>query len=112
MHVPFVDLQAQYQGIKKDIDDAISDVIKKTSFIGGDHVKRFEAEWAKTAGLRHCVSTANGTDSIEILLKAYGVGAGHEVIVPSHSWISTAEAVVTAGARPVFVDTIDLLYTI
>lgn len=112
MHVPFVDLFAQYQSIKNEIDQAIADAIRKTSFIGGDFVKRFEAEWAKVAGLRYCVSTANGTDSLEILLKAYGVGAGHEVIVPSHSWISTAEAVVTVGAVPVFVDTIDKLYTI
>jgi dTDP-4-amino-4,6-dideoxygalactose transaminase len=112
MHVPFVDLVAQYQSIKTEIDEAIRKVILDSAFIGGPSVKLFEKEWAKTIGSKHCVATGNGTDSIEILLQVFGVGAGDEVIVPSHSWISTAEAVVTAGARPVFVDTIDRLYTI
>lgn len=112
MRVPFVDLVAQYEGIKADIDNAIAKVIAESSFIGGPYVKAFEKEWARTVGSKYCTATANGTDSIEILLQAFGIGRGDEVIVPSHSWISTAESVVTVGARPVFVDTVDGLYTI
>jgi len=112
MKVPFADLKAQYSNIKSDIDNAIAGIIENTSFIGGEPVKRFEQEWASTIGSAHCVSTGNGTDSIEIILAALGIGKYDEVIVPSHSWISTAEAVVTVGAKPVFVDTLDRVYTI
>lgn len=112
MRVPFVDLVAQYESIKIQVDDAIRQVISDSAFIGGPIVKQFEREWSRVIGSKHCVSTANGTDSLEILLQAFGVGQGDEVIVPSHSWISTAECVVTVGARPVFVDTINRLYTI
>lgn len=112
MRVPFLDLKAQYQSIKEDIDLAIHDVLNKTSFLYGEHVSKFERDWAAVLGAKHCVAVGNGTDSLEILLKALEVGAGDEVIVPSHTWVSTAEAVVTVGATPVFVDTVDRLYTI
>ena len=105
MNVPFVDLKAQYLTIKNDIDATIQDCILNTHFIGGDKVKNFEKEFAAYLGLSHVMACANGTDSIEILLQAMGIGAGDEVIVPSHSWISTSEAVSAIGATPVFVDT-------
>jgi len=104
MKVPFVDLYAQYLDIKKDIDSAIETTIRNSSYIGGPAVKEFEKEFAAWAGIDHVVACGNGTDSIEILLKAYGVGAGDEVIVPAISWISTSEAVGAVGATPVFVD--------
>jgi dTDP-4-amino-4,6-dideoxygalactose transaminase len=112
MNVHFVDLHKQYQSLKEEMDAAISDVIHRSSFIGGPEVKRFEEAFAAYVGVKHCVGCANGTDAIEILLQAMGIGPGHEVIVPAHSWISTAEAVSTVGARPVFVDTLPLRYTI
>ncbi|ARN76521.1 erythromycin biosynthesis sensory transduction protein eryC1 [Nonlabens spongiae] len=104
MKVPFVDLYAQYVNIQQEIDDAISKVIADTSFIGGEDVKLFEKEFASYMGAQFCVACANGTDSIEMALKAMGVGPGDEVIVPAISWISTSEAVSTVGARPIFVD--------
>jgi dTDP-4-amino-4,6-dideoxygalactose transaminase len=104
MKVPFVDLYAQYLDIKKEIDSAIENTIRTSSYIGGSAVKEFEKEFAAWVGIDHVVACGNGTDSIEILLKAYGIGAGDEVIVPALSWISTSEAVSAMGATPVFVD--------
>ncbi|PBQ31509.1 erythromycin biosynthesis sensory transduction protein eryC1 [Sphingobacteriaceae bacterium] len=107
MKIPFVDLQAQYQTIKEEIDTAMSNVMKETAFVGGagnKYVRIFEEEFSKYLGVKHTISCANGTDSIEILLEAFGVGAGDEVIIPALSWISTSEAVGRIGAKPVFVD--------
>jgi dTDP-4-amino-4,6-dideoxygalactose transaminase len=112
MKIPFVDLKAQYESIKSKIDDAISNVINETAFIGGKYVKQFEEDFSKYLGIKHCVGCANGTDSIEILLMAHGIGIGDEVIVPAHSWFSTSEAVSAIGATPVFVDVVPGIYTI
>ena len=111
MNIPFVDLHRQYLRIKEEIDAAIAGVIHDSAYIGGRRVSQFEREFAEWLGLEHVVACANGTDSIEILLDAFGVGPGDEVIVPALSWISTAEAVGTRGATPVFVD-IDATYCI
>lgn len=110
--IPFVDLYAQYLTIRDDINRSISNVITDTAFIGGAYVTAFEAAFAQYLEVDHVVSCANGTDSMEIILKAWGVGHGDEVLVPANSWISTAEAVGNVGARPVFVDVDPLYYTI
>ncbi|MCS6955811.1 MAG: DegT/DnrJ/EryC1/StrS family aminotransferase, partial [Candidatus Calescibacterium sp.] len=102
--VPFLDLKLQYLSIQNEIDDIVKEVIHTFSFIGGVYVKNFEEEFAQFIGVKHCISCANGTDAIEILLKALGIGQGDEVIVPAYSWISTSEAVSNVGATPVFVD--------
>lgn len=102
--IPFVDLHRQYETIKPEIDQVITDVIKETAFIGGKRISEFETEFSNWLGVKHCIGCANGTDSIEILLKAMGIGVGDEVIVPAISWISTSEAVSSVGAIPVFVD--------
>ncbi|MAE85410.1 MAG: erythromycin biosynthesis sensory transduction protein eryC1 [Flammeovirgaceae bacterium] len=112
MKIPFVDLKAQYESIKEEIDKAIAGVINNTSFIGGGIVSEFEIAFAEYIGLKHCVACANGTDSMEIILKAMGVGPGDEVLVPANSWISTAEVVNNVGAEPVFVDVLEDEYTI
>ncbi|MEO9481807.1 MAG: DegT/DnrJ/EryC1/StrS family aminotransferase [Ekhidna sp.] len=107
MSVPFVDLKAQYESIKEDIDSAIARVINETSFIGGAIVKSFESDFAKYVGINHCIGVANGTDAIEIALKSLGIGEGDEVIVPALTWMSTAGAVNGVGAEPVFVDVLE-----
>jgi dTDP-4-amino-4,6-dideoxygalactose transaminase len=104
MKIPFVDLYAQYVSIKEDIDAAIQHTILHSSYIGGESVKKFENTFAEYCGVKHVVACANGTDSLEIILKAWGIGEGDEVIVPAHSWISTSEAVSNMGALPIFVD--------
>ena len=104
MKIPFVDLYAQYQSIKTAIDAAIEKTIVSSSYIGGAAIKDFEQAFSTYTGVKHVVACANGTDSMEIILKAWGIGEGDEVIVPAHSWISTSEAVGNVGATPVFVD--------
>lgn len=110
--IPFVDLHRQYETIKHEIDQAITDVIRNTAFIGGKRISEFETAFANWLGVKHCIGCANGTDSIEILLQAMGIGVGDEVIVPAISWISTSEAVSSVGATPVFVDINPITYTI
>ncbi|OJJ19311.1 erythromycin biosynthesis sensory transduction protein eryC1 [marine bacterium AO1-C] len=112
MQIPFVDLKAQYLSIKEEIDQAIAQILQNTSFVGGSTVNQFEKEFAQYIGIQHCISCANGTDAIEILLQAMGIGAGDEVIVPAISWIATSEAVSTVGGTPVFVDIEPEFYTL
>lgn len=104
MQIPFVDLKAQYQSIKDEIDTAIQQVINDTAFIGGKYVKKFEEEFAAFIGTEYCIGCANGTDALQITLKALGIGQGDEVIVPANSFIATSEAVTAAGAQVVFCD--------
>jgi dTDP-4-amino-4,6-dideoxygalactose transaminase len=110
--VPFADLHAQYLSIQPEIDAAIADVIATSAFVRGPHVERFEAAFAAAIGTRHCVSTANGTDSLYIAMHALGLRPGDEVLVPAHSWISTSETVTQAGGTPVFCDTDPLTFTL
>jgi dTDP-4-amino-4,6-dideoxygalactose transaminase len=111
-NVPFADLHAQYLAIQPEIDAAIAEVIRTSAFVRGPFVDRFEAEFAAATGSVHCVSCANGTDSLYIAMKSLGVGPGDEVIVPAHSWISTSETVTQTGATVVFCDTDAQTYTL
>lgn len=103
--IPFNDLHAQYQSIKTEIDEAITEVIKTSAFIRGPFVEKFEEQFAQLMGVKHCVSCANGTDSLYMAMRALGLKPGDEVIVPAHSWISTSETVTQAGGKIVFCDT-------
>lgn len=111
MKVPFVDLKEQYNSIKNEIDTAIATVIDETSFIGGKHVEEFEKNFAKLYGVKYCISLANGTDSLYVLMKMLEIGTGDEVITTAYSWISSSETISQTGAKPVFVD-IDEYFTI
>lgn len=102
--IPMIDLYAQYQSIKKEIDRAITQTLEETSFIGGQPVKQFEQEFADFLGEGQVIPCGNGTDSMEMILKALDIKEGDEVIVPAHTWISTSEVVVSAGATPIFAD--------
>jgi dTDP-4-amino-4,6-dideoxygalactose transaminase len=104
MKIPFVDLKAQYTSIRSEIDGAIASVIDRTSFIGGPFVDGFEKDFAAALGIKHVIGCGNGTDSLYVIIKMLGIGAGDEVITPANSWISSAESITQAGARPVFVD--------
>jgi len=104
MKVPFVDLKAQYVSIQGEIDAAIQEIITNTAFIGGKPVNDFEAAFAELYGINHCISVANGTDSLYIIMKMLGIGAGDEVITVANSWISSSETITQTGAKPVFVD--------
>jgi len=102
--IPLVDLRANYLSIKGDIDRAISDTLRTCRFIGGDAVRAFERQFADFLGTDSCVACGNGTDAIELALRAFRIGRGDEVIVPAISWIATSEAVTNVGATPVFAD--------
>ena len=110
MHIPFVDLKAQYRAHRTEIDAAIAAVIDGTAFIRGKFVADFEKAYAEKYGAKHCVSCGNGTDAIFITLKMLGVGAGDEVITTSNSWIASSETITQTGARVVFVDVEDDCY--
>jgi dTDP-4-amino-4,6-dideoxygalactose transaminase len=113
--LPLVDLSAQYVSMKAEINEAIAAVATESAFVGSSEnrfVRTFEEEFGVFAGLRHVVACANGTDSLEILLRAAGIGPGDEVLVPAVSWIATSEAVSTCGATPVFVDILPGEHTI
>jgi dTDP-4-amino-4,6-dideoxygalactose transaminase len=105
MKIPFVDLHAQYLTIRQEIDRAIAEVIAESAYIRGRHVDAFEDAWAKTLGVKRCVSCANGTDAIYIALRGLRLRPGDEVITSAHSWISTSETITQAGGRVVFCDT-------
>ena len=112
MKIPYDDLHAQYLSIKDEIDRAIAEVIAESAYIRGRHVDTFEQAWARTLGVKHCVSCANGTDAIYISLRGLALKPGDEVITSAHSWISTSEAITQAGGRVVFCDTEEDTFTI
>ena len=100
----FLDLKAQYQSIKKEIDGAIRRVLDSGVFIGGVEVENFEKEAAEFCGLKYALGLNSGTDALYLSLKALGVNTGDEVITTPFTFIATAEVIANLGARPVFVD--------
>jgi len=102
--VPFVDLKAQYARLKPQIAEAIQDVLDDGRYVLGPAVSKLESELADYCGVRHAISCSSGTDAIFMPLLAYGVGPGEAVFVPSFTFTATAEAILLAGAAPVFVD--------
>ena len=104
MNFPFVDLKAQYNAYKDEINTAIADVLASTAFIGGAKLDEFEANLARYVGVKHAIGCSSGTSSLLLALLALGIGDGDEVIVPSFTFIATAEMVSLLKARPVFAD--------
>ena len=102
--IPLVDLRAQHRQVADEVARGFASVLETTSFVLGKQVKEFEEAFAAFVGARHCVSVANGTDALELVLRATGIAAGDEVILPTNTFIATALAVARAGATPVLVD--------
>ncbi|MEV6491628.1 DegT/DnrJ/EryC1/StrS family aminotransferase [Actinoplanes sp. NPDC051633] len=102
--IPLVDLAAAHAEVADEVETGFKRILAETAFIGGAEVAAFEQEYAAFNGLPHCVGVANGTDALELALRAVGVGPGSEVILPANTFIATAEAVARAGARVVLVD--------
>ena len=102
--IPMLDLEAQYASIREEIRAAVHAVLDSQQFILGPQVQAFEEEVARYCGRRHAVGVASGTDAIILALRAAGIGPGDEVIVPSFTYIATADSVSLLGARPVFAD--------
>jgi len=102
--IPLVDLKAQYNTIKPEIDAAIARIVANTSFILGKEVSDFEAAFAAFCGARFCIGVGSGTSAIHLALLAAGVGPDSEVITTPFTFIASAEPIWMAGARPVFAD--------
>lgn len=100
----FIDLKAQQNRIKDQIDAAIARVLAHGQYILGPEVAELEEKLSDYTGAKHCITVANGTDAIQIALMALGVGPGDEVITPGFTYIATAEAAAILGAKPVYVD--------
>ncbi len=102
--VPLVDLAAQHAEVAQEVRAGFDAVMAAASFVGGKDVDAFEREYADFLDARHCVGVANGTDAIELALRALRIGAGHEVVLPANTFVATAEAVARTGATPVLAD--------
>lgn len=104
MKIPFVSFEAMHREIADEITAKFREVYSKNWFIQGTEVEKFEEEFASYCGAKYCVGVGNGLDALFLPLKAYGIGRGDEVIVPSNTYIATALAVSYTGALPVFVE--------
>ncbi len=102
--VPFVDLKTQYRSLRSEILPRVTQVMEDATFILGPDVARFEENFASYLGSRHCVGVESGTAALQFALEAFGIGPGDEVIIPATTYIASAVAVSTVGARPVLVD--------
>lgn len=99
-----VDLSAQYEKIKEEVDRAILDVVRSSAFINGPEVHAFQADLEQYLGVKHVIPCANGTDALQIAMMALGLQPGDEVIAPSFTFVATAEVIALMGLTPVLVD--------
>lgn len=104
MKIPFNDFAAPYEELKAELDDAYQRFMRSAWYILGKEVEAFEREYAEYCGTRYCVGVGNCLDALHLILRAYGIGPGDEVIVPSNTYIATWLAVSYAGATPVPVE--------
>jgi dTDP-4-amino-4,6-dideoxygalactose transaminase len=102
--IPILDLKAQYQSIKDEVDAAVLGVMASGHFVLGPNVKALEAEVAEYVGCQYGVGVASGTDALRLSLAALGIGPGDEVITTPFTFVATANTISHSGARPVFVD--------
>ena len=104
MNIPQVDLRMQYQPLKEEILEGISRALDGMHLFLGENVQALEREFAQFCEVKHGIGVSDGTSALHIILRALDIGPGDEVITVSHTFIATAEAIVLAGATPVFVD--------
>ena len=112
MQIPFASVEAMHQEIQNEIRVKFEEVYRKNWFIQGEELRKFEEEFASYCESAFCVGCGNGLDALMLILKAYGIGAGDEVILPSNTFIATALAVIYTGAVPVFAEPDLFDYTI
>lgn len=102
--IPFLDLRCQHDALKAELQEASDRVMTRGVFILGEQLAEFESAFAAYCGAKHCVGVGTGLDALHLILRAYGIGPGDEVIVPAHTFIATWLAVSHAGATPIPVD--------
>jgi dTDP-4-amino-4,6-dideoxygalactose transaminase len=110
--IRFFDVAAAQAPIRAELDEAVRRVVASGWYILGPEVEAFEQEWASYVGARHCISVGNGLDALALTLRATGVGAGDEVIVPAHTFVATWLAVAACGATPVPVEVDDATFNV
>jgi dTDP-4-amino-4,6-dideoxygalactose transaminase len=110
--IPFLDLKAGYLAIKDELDTAYRRVMDSGWYIMGAELAAFETEFAAYCGAAYCVGVGNGLEALHLILRAYGIGLGDEVIVPANTYIATWLAVSECGARPVPVEPVEATYNI
>jgi dTDP-4-amino-4,6-dideoxygalactose transaminase len=104
MMIPFVDLEREYTQISGDIHEAMERVLKSGRFVLREEVRKFEEEFSTYIGTKYGIGVNSGSDALYLALQALGIGKGDEVITVSHTFVSTVDAIVRNGAKPVFVD--------
>ncbi len=109
-NIPFIDLQAQRRRLGEPLNRAIAIAVEGGQWILGPQVAELENQLAAFAGVKHCVSCANGTDALVLVLRAWGIGPGDAVFVPAFTFAATAEIAALVGASPVFVDVLPDTY--
>lgn len=104
MQVPFAVFQPMHDPLRPALDAAFARVMDRSQFIQGEECQAFEAEFAEYCGAKHCIGVGNGLDALTLILRAMGIGAGDEVILPANTFIATALAVSYCGATPVLAE--------
>lgn len=112
MKIPYLNLATIHNPLKDELKEKFNDVLESEWFIQGKACEQFEAEFASYCGTKYCIGVGNGLDAIRVILQAYGIGEGDEVIVPANTFIATVLAVSYVGATPILVDADDRTYNI
>lgn len=112
MKVPFLDLQALHETLAEPLEAAFKRVMASGRYVLGPELEAFEDEFARYCSARHCIGVGNGLEALSLLLRAYGIGEGDDVLVPSNTFIATWLAVTYCGARPVAVEPDPTTYNI
>lgn len=112
MKIPFLDLKAPYLELKDELDSTYRRVMESGWYVLGQEVEAFESEFATYCGAKHCIGVGNGLEALHLIVRAYGIGSGDEVIVPANTYIATWLAVTHAGATPIPVEPVENTYNI
>ena len=112
MNIPFLDLKTPHSELRQELQEAFTEVLDSGWFIQGKQLDAFENEYAAYCGAKHCIGVGNGLDALHLILRAYGIGVGDEVIVPSNTYIATWLAASYAGATPIPVEPDERTYNI
>ena len=110
--IPFLDMKSPYEELRDEMDAAYRRVMESGWYILGDETERFEQDFARYGGVRHCVGLGNGLEALHLILRASDIGTGDEVIVPANTYIASWLAVTYAGATPVPVEPIESTYNL
>ena len=110
--IPFLDMKSPYEELRDEMDAAYRRVMESGWYILGEETERFERDFARYCGVKHCIGLGNGLEALHLILRAYEIGEGDEVIVPANTYIATWLAITYAGAHPVPVEPVEATYNL